>query len=164
MSSHRKTVTLVATSTEGSTKHNNTYLDGAFGDPAALVYDAMTRIKGSGVEFDTMVGRGFSGALVVPLLARAMSKHFAIVRKGEKCHSVNLLEGRLGSRWIFVDDLICSGDTFARTAEAVLSTKPGMVCVGAYIYGTGDGAPGWRGSYFNDATLMEQYCHAAFTS
>jgi len=71
-------------------------------------------------DYDTMVGTGLSGALVVPLLARALGKHFAIVRKdAESTHSCNQIEGRIGRRWVFVDDFIVSGTTFSRVWQAV---------------------------------------------
>lgn len=134
-----KTVRLGGKDDAGCTKHGVNYLAAAMGDPAELVYRAMKNL--SDANFDTMVGRGLSGALVVPMLARAMNKWFAIVRKGESCHSTSMLEGRLGDRWLFVDDLICSGSTFMKTAKAVGEEKSSMVCAGMYMYGTSEKSP-----------------------
>lgn len=73
-----------------------------------------------GLKFDTLVGTGLSGALVVPYLGRALRKHWGIVRKeGGGVHSGNTFEGSLGSRWIMVDDLIDTGRTVERVTEAV---------------------------------------------
>ena len=131
----RKSVVLKNVETGSATKHGTSYLDAAFGDPALLVYNAMTTLKD--VEFDTFVGRGLSGALVAPLLARAMGKWFAIARKPctEGDHSGQTIEGSMGDRWVFVDDLICSGNTFRKAYNDVLAAKD-CECVGIYLYGT----------------------------
>lgn len=71
------------------------------------------------VEFDTLVGTGLSGTLVVPGLARATSKLWAIVRKDDGSHSYNRVEGEIGLKWLFVDDLVMTGNTRDRVKEAV---------------------------------------------
>lgn len=94
------------------------YLFNAFDDTASLVRNAESRLYG--VDFDTMIGTGLSGALVIPVLARAMGKKFAIVRKPfDSAHSRNVFEGEIGHRWIFVDDFIASGATRARVRKAI---------------------------------------------
>ncbi len=112
-----KAVTLHDVDRMDATKHGCDYLCKAFSNPAALVSDAMRHLDG--VQFDTFVGRGLSGALVAPLLARAMSKHFAIVRKEctEGDHSNRLVEWYLGHSWVFIDDLISTGSTLRKTSE-----------------------------------------------
>lgn len=71
------------------------------------------------VEYDTMIGTGLSGTLVVPSLARALDKHWAIVRKEPSPHTSLLVEGDIGERWVFVDDFVSSGATRRRVQEAV---------------------------------------------
>lgn len=72
------------------------------------------------VEYDTMVGTGLSGALVVPRMAEAMGKEWLIVRKGtDHAHTSKPAEGTLGERWIFVDDLIDTGATERRVRRAI---------------------------------------------
>lgn len=101
---------------------NISYSVGAFDPPAELIEHA--RIALEGVEYDTMIGTGLSGALVVPLLARAFDKRFAIVRKpGDSRHSSSRFEGEIGKRWIFVDDFISTGDTFDRVQNTVESIE-----------------------------------------
>lgn len=74
-----------------------------------------------GVHFDTMVGVGLSGALVVPRLARDLGKHWAIVRKpGDSKHARYLVEGTIGSDWLFVDDCMESGETWVLVQEQML--------------------------------------------
>jgi hypothetical protein len=64
---------------------------------------------------DTLVGTGISGCLAVPELARRLGLNWALVRKpNDASHSPWPVEGRIGKRWLFVDDLISTGRTFAR--------------------------------------------------
>ena len=65
------------------------------------------------VRFDTIVGTGLSGALIVPTVARALGKRWAIVRKQDdrSTHSSYRVEGEIGKRWLFLDDTIASGAT-----------------------------------------------------
>jgi len=152
-----KTVTLgnVANEVE-ATNHTCGYLDVALGDPAELVYGAMSELRG--LQFDTMVGRGLSGSLVVPILARAMNKYFAIVRKPEEnSHSGRKLEGKLGKRWIFIDDLICLGDTFKNSAKIINETKEHMVCVGIYLYGSSTVIASCGRKFINEAECRSRF-------
>lgn len=72
-------------------------------------------------DFDTIVGTGLSGSLVVPALARKLGKHWAVVRKpGVSSHSgERVCEGTLGERWLFVDDFVSSGATLERVKAAI---------------------------------------------
>jgi orotate phosphoribosyltransferase len=73
------------------------------------------------VEFDTMVGTGFSGGVVIPALALAMGKKFVLIRKetDDSHHGKGKLLGMLGEKWIFVDDFVSSGKTRHRVVEKV---------------------------------------------
>lgn len=102
------------------------YLRDAFGD-IKLMRDALLK-RFDPDSFDTLVGTGLSGALVVPRLADMLGKHWAIVRKpydvrkphdGSTSHSSNLVEGRIGHSWLFVDDQRASGRTERRVIEAI---------------------------------------------
>lgn len=72
-------------------------------------------------EADTLVGTGISGALAVPLLAFALDKTFALVRKhhDESSHSSRMVQGSIGKTWVFVDDFVGSGATLSRVRTAV---------------------------------------------
>jgi adenine/guanine phosphoribosyltransferase-like PRPP-binding protein len=92
------------------------------------------------VDFDTMVGTGFSGSVVVPTLALAMGKKFALARKpGDNSHHGNdRLVGTLGERWLFVDDFVSSGFTRSKVIDKV-SEEAEWKChttrfVGSYLY------------------------------
>ena len=72
------------------------------------------------VDYDTLIGTGLSGALAVPALARAVGCKWAVVRKdGDGSHSGNAVEGTVGRRWVFVDDLISTGQTRLRVRESM---------------------------------------------
>lgn len=72
------------------------------------------------VEFDTIVGIGLSGALVVPFVARTLDVHWAIVRKAcDDTHAVGPFEGTLGRQWIFVDDKISTGRTYQHVVRVI---------------------------------------------
>lgn len=94
------------------------YLSKAFSSVDTLVDEAREALKG--VEFDTIIGTGLSGGLVVPTLARALGKHFAIARKPQaESHGSYQVEGTIGDLWIFVDDFIDSGQTLKRVVKTV---------------------------------------------
>lgn len=91
------------------------------------------------LRFDTIVGTGFSGSVVVPMLARALEVDFLLVRKpNDGSHHNGRLLGRLGQRWLFVDDFISSGATHERVraevAEASLDRNLVTREVGTYSY------------------------------
>lgn len=116
------------------------YMKHAFFDTESILDQARRWL--STVEYDTLVGTGMSGALVIPLIARTLKKRWLVVRKtGVETHSRMLAEGTLGERWVFVDDCIDSGSTYDRVREVV-----GTLCsqqdheaalVGAYLYNHG---------------------------
>lgn len=73
-----------------------------------------------GVEFDTLVGTGLSGTIAVTDLARRLGKNYLVVRKpNDGTHSHLPVEGKLGKRWLFVDDLVSTGSTFARVWDVL---------------------------------------------
>jgi orotate phosphoribosyltransferase-like protein len=90
------------------------------------------------VDFDTVVGIGLSGALIVPQMAAAFGKNFAIVRKVDNTHSDQPVEGHIGARWLFVDDLICTGSTYKHVVNKMKLTAElyshDTQHVGAYLY------------------------------
>lgn len=71
-------------------------------------------------EFNTIIGCGLSGSLVVPEVARRLDVFWAIVRKpGEHSHHSRHIAGKIGTKWIFLDDLIETGATLDHTIEVV---------------------------------------------
>lgn len=96
------------------------YSDKMIDDPNDII--ERFRKATHGVKYDTIVGRGSSGMLIVPVVARALRKKWFVVRKEEEVatsHSGQQFLGDLGRRWIFLDDFVSSGKTFQKTREGV---------------------------------------------
>lgn len=82
-------------------------------------YDEMVRNLKK-VDFDTIVVTGVSGTTVGSIVSHMMDKHCLIVRKPNvSTHSHLAAEGRLGQKWIFLDDFVCSGDSLKRCKYVV---------------------------------------------
>jgi len=89
-------------------------------NPIALINQLQDDLPTFVDPIDTLIGRGLSGALFVPMLADALELHWAIVRKPKDgTHSTEPIEGTIGERWLFVDDLIASGHTLTITRQVV---------------------------------------------
>lgn len=98
------------------------------------------RLALRGVDFDTIVGTGFSGGIVIPALALTMNKDFVLIRKetDDSHHGQGMLVGQLGERWVFVDDFVSSGRTRSRVIEKIdgaltAGAQPAEM-VGQYLY------------------------------
>lgn len=99
----------------------NSYFPRAF-EPEEIRKRAQKHLKGK-VDFDTIVGSGYSGALALGVIARSLKVNMVIVRKDadrnhSHCGGV-LVEGTLGKKWLFVDDFVSSGATFVRVHETL---------------------------------------------
>lgn len=94
------------------------YLDIALDNLEGVLARAERHLDG--LDFDTLVGRGFSGGLVIPALALRLQKNFVLVRKEtDDSHHHGRMIGNLGRRWIFVDDFVSSGRTRDKVLEAI---------------------------------------------
>ena len=87
-----------------------------FNDPATFAKVVRLTVKGlKSVKFDTVVFRGFSGAIVGPIVALRMKKKWALVRKArEDTHSSSKIEGDVHG-------------------DYVIECNEGR-CVGVYLY------------------------------
>lgn len=135
------------------------YMDDAVFNLGNVIETAQERL--AGVNFDTLVGTGFSGSIVVPSLALAMGKKFVLVRKDtdDSHHGGGRLLGDLGSRWIFVDDFVSSGRTRERVMDkldlAARESEGPTEMVGQYMY-VSYSANGPRFEHF-ESEWLEKY-------
>lgn len=101
---------------------HSSYLNMALYQVDAIIDQATEELRD--VDYDTLVGTGMSGTLVVPIVARALNKYFAIVRKPNvRSHAGTDVEGKIGKRWVFLDDCVASGETRKRVRTAVEGLK-----------------------------------------
>lgn len=113
------------------------YFDDAISHLPKVIDRAKADLRG--IDFDTIVGTGFSGGIVIPALALVMDKQFLLIRKeGDNSHHRGHVVGQLGKRWIFVDDFISSGKTRTRVIQKVGEAMAGAslktTMVGQYMY------------------------------
>lgn len=109
------------------------YMRGAFWHPQDLAEALSDEL--AGVVYDTLIGTGLSGALVIPGLARELDKFWAIVRKPtDQSHSDKVIEGEIGALWLFVDDFTATGATRERVEAAV--KKAGRRLRSGFDFGT----------------------------
>jgi orotate phosphoribosyltransferase len=115
-------------------RFNTWYMDDALFNLQKVVDTAKERL--ADVEFDTLVGTGFSGGVVIPALALAMGKKFALIRKetDDSHHGGGRLLGDIGKKWVFVDDFVSSGSTRRRVIDKIEGTGVETECVGEYMY------------------------------
>jgi orotate phosphoribosyltransferase len=116
------------------TKLRTYYMDDAVFDLNKVIKTAKERL--ADVDFDTLVGTGFSGGIVIPALALAMGKKFVLIRKetDDSHHGKGRLLGELGQKWIFVDDFVSSGRTRQRVIDKVKEVDSDTEYVGQYMY------------------------------
>ncbi len=105
--------------------------------PRTVVQKAVKALEN--VKYDVIVVRGISGLLFGSMLALRTGKKLAIVRKKtETAHSSNAMEGFVGGRYLFVDDLIDTGETYSATRKAFISAcrdaRKKFRFVGCYLY------------------------------
>ena len=102
-------------------KFQTGYMDNAVFDLQKVVREAVANLRPVASEFDTLVGTGFSGGLIIPTLALRLKKKFVLIRKesDDSHHGSGRLLGELGERWIFVDDFTSTGTTKRRVIEKV---------------------------------------------
>jgi orotate phosphoribosyltransferase len=72
--------------------------------------------------------------MVVPQIAEILNKNIIVVRKDEKRYSEFFIEGVSPSRYVVVDDLICSGNTLQHIIGSIHDDTPRAKCIGAYFY------------------------------
>jgi adenine/guanine phosphoribosyltransferase-like PRPP-binding protein len=117
------------------------YMETAF-DPASLVERAEANLKGAEIEFDCFVGIGLSGYLALPILSLHFNVPYLALRKEEDgSHSHQIAEGKLGRKYVLVDDFVQTGKTIsnaiARLRDLSSRTTFDAECVGVFLYESG---------------------------
>lgn len=127
------------------------YFEQVFGDTDELFHNAETQLHGQKIKFDSFVGIGLSGVLVLPILARHFDVPFLALRKaGVDCHDTYGIgkygRGTIGRNWILIDDFVSSGNTIRVAQERVgagLREAGGgfyTEYMGCYAYGSSYGS------------------------
>lgn len=117
------------------------YMDDAVFDLQTTLRTAVANLKPHAHKFDTLVGTGFSGGLLIPALALRLRKNFVLIRKetDDSHHGSGRLLGTLGTRWVFVDDFVSTGKTRQRVIDKILEAsiqeQHQTTLVGNYYYG-----------------------------
>jgi hypoxanthine phosphoribosyltransferase len=86
-----------------------------------IIKRLIEEIYKSSLEFDSIVFRGMSGAVIAPSIADKLNKDLILCRKSEERHSFHDIEyvgSNIGS-YIIIDDLICSGKTILAITEMI---------------------------------------------
>ena len=113
-------------------------------------------------KVDTLVGTGISGAVAVVNLARDLGINYLIIRKpGVSTHSAEPAEGWLGKNWVFVDDLVSSGETIRRVWDTMNDIQADgfkTTFKGVFLYGNGD--PRFLTPRYNRRRLHEWLAYA----
>lgn len=112
-------------------------------DPVRLktaVAEAKKKLKG--VKFDAIAVTGNSGTLFGGALSVALKKPIILVRKEKPNthahHSDYQVEGHLeADTYIFVDDFMVSGKTYATATSKIEKVNKKIKCVGVYFYRRG---------------------------
>lgn len=131
------------------------YFEQVFGDTDTLFRNAETQLFGQKIKFDSFVGIGLSGILVLPILARHFNVPFLALRKeGVDCHDTYGIgqygRGTIGQNWVLVDDFVSSGRTVKyaqeRVSQGIRHEGNGFKTqyVGCYSYGSDYGYNGGR--------------------
>ena len=120
------------------------YLEKCFRDRKRHLGNAIRTLKNNNVIFDSIVCTGISGIMFASPLSLTMEKNIVVVRKKdeENNHSDYRIESSVEpenlGRWIFVDDLVASGDTYRYVLDSINRWK-GLkqldpLFVGRYLY------------------------------
>jgi adenine/guanine phosphoribosyltransferase-like PRPP-binding protein len=88
-------------------------------DQDQTIRDIKTLITKHKLQFDGFIVTGISGIVMGSILCRILRKDLVIVRKdGDGSHSTYSVENyKPNKKYIFLDDLVCSGKTFRNVEE-----------------------------------------------
>ena len=100
-----------------------------------IIIKAVCDLRKISNSFDSIACCGTSGLMVVPQVAELLNKNILLIRKkDEKCYSNFAIEGITPTRYIILDDLICSGGTVRHIQCSIRDEYYKAQCVGLYCY------------------------------
>ena len=101
-----------------------------------IVPNAVKQLKED--DFDTIVFRGMSGALIAPIVAMRLNKNILMVRKPSDCsHSgySGKAEGCVEiDKYVIIDDFISTGHTVDNIISAVKESNSKAKLEGIFLY------------------------------
>lgn len=140
------TVPRVPDQTRGTPDHGTEKMIMIYGgsekldDLASVIDTTVGRLTEHAGEFDTIVTRGMSGALVAPAVAYMLGKRLVIIRKpGESAHTTRhpglAKDGPNDiGRWIFLDDFISLGGTRRACRDEIAAREVAGTYVATFTY------------------------------
>jgi len=133
---------------------NHSYFPEAFKHPYEIADQLREETKG--VEYGSLVGIGLSGSVMIPMLGLLLDLPFAILRKeGVSSHAHDtIFEGTIAEKWLFVDDFIGTGATYASVVKRLGRGCKGFDCVGSFEYTRGRSGLGLFKPYAGPQTCL----------
>lgn len=116
------------------------------------------------IEFDCLVVHGTSGTWLAPLLIMSGYNVVMVRKDGERSHGSpiegpgdNMETGPNLTRGVFIDDLICSGDTIRRVRELLKEHRKGdelkLVAIALHDYSECE-----QREYFQELPIYGKQC------
>ena len=99
-----------------------------------IIMETYSYLKKLDIEYDGIACCGASGMLIVPQIAELLKKNIILVRKKLDGYSDFWVEGANCSKYIILDDLICSGSTVKHIIKSIKDDTPISKCIGVYSY------------------------------
>ncbi len=102
------------------------------------VREAIANLTPHLASFDAIAVSGLSGTVIGAIVGHALNKPVIYIRKGESCHSLNVVEGPQWQQhrfnYIFLDDFKGSEETERRVSEHMRIEYPLCSRFGCYLY------------------------------
>lgn len=103
-------------------------------DRAKVVERTLQELKPHDDKFTAIACTGYSSSLISSIIANEMNKDLIVVRKeSDSRHSGHLVEGPKSAKYIFIDDMISTGQTWLRVKDTVSERLKGVM-IGIYLY------------------------------
>lgn len=120
--------------------------EGRLANLAPTIIDDLRRYDRH-TPFDSIAVTGTSGLVLSGHIAINLGKNIVVVHpRGVERHGEHMADGVMTGRYLFFDDLICTGNTFRRVVSIIESELCEYAsCVGVYLFTDGYMFPEGRG-------------------